>query len=40
MGSLQITDRDKEYRDIYVNSWGTYAGLVQKVATGQLIGTV
>jgi hypothetical protein len=39
MGSLQITDRDKEYREIYVNSYGTYAGLAQKAATGQLIGT-
>jgi hypothetical protein len=33
MGSLQITDRDDGYREIYVKSCGTYAGLVQKAAT-------
>jgi hypothetical protein len=39
MGSLQITDRDEDYREIYVKPCGTYAGLRQKAATGRLIGT-
>jgi hypothetical protein len=39
MGSLQITDRDEKYREIYVKPDGTYAGLVEKAAAGRLIGT-